>query len=267
MRVTGRLRSRGFACESRRLPTCRNRRAFSGAARDRKGLVEEADHGTLFLDEIAETSPGFQAKLLRVLQERAVRPLGANRERPVDVRIVAATHRDLRRAVAEARFREDLYYRVAVLDIAIPPLRERVAEIRPLAEHLLAKHAAAERKPDCRIGDEAHAWLETRLWPGNVRELENEIQHALALADPGDLLTRQHFSSRPPAPLQALAAPLETLPDEPLRDSVARLEALLIRRALAAHGGHRARTAKRLGIRRPDLWAIPTPIEVRKLPS
>jgi transcriptional regulator with PAS, ATPase and Fis domain len=224
------------------------RGAFSGAERDRKGLVEEAHRGTLFLDEVAETSPGFQAKLLRVLQERTVRPLGTNRERPVDLRVIAATHRDLARERREGRFREDLYYRLAVLPIHIPPLRERREDLPPLVEALLARHAEPEAPPR-GLGDGVAALLAAHRWPGNVRELENELQHALALADPGEPLALHHFSpglgcAADPLP----AGPLDGLPDEPLRDSLARLETLLIRRALAANGGRRAQTARQLGL-------------------
>jgi transcriptional regulator with PAS, ATPase and Fis domain len=231
------------------------RGAFSGAERDRKGLVEEASRGTLFLDEIAETSPGFQAKLLRVLQERSVRPVGGNREREVDLRVVAATHRDLHRAVHEGGFREDLYYRIAVLDIHIPPLRERRADIAPLADRLLERHGPGEGRARCRIGDEVRALLESHRWPGNVRELENEIQHALALAEPGETLERRHFSQRLGRDLELPpASPLAPLPDEPLRTTLARVEALLIRRALDANGGRRTDTARKLGLTREGLY-------------
>jgi len=231
------------------------RGAFSGAERDRNGLIEEANQGTLFLDEIAETSPGFQAKLLRVLQERRVRPVGANREREVDVRVVAATHRDLQRAVREGRFREDLYYRVAVLGIHIPPLRERREDVLPLADHLLERHQNTEGKPGCRLGNEIRPLLESHHWPGNVRELENEIQRALALAEPGDTLERVNFSEGLGRELESLtASPLTPLPDEPLRDTLARAEALLIRRALATNGDRRTDTARKLGLTREGLY-------------
>jgi transcriptional regulator with PAS, ATPase and Fis domain len=231
------------------------RGAFSGAERDRKGLIEEANQGTLFLDEVAETSPSFQAKLLRVLQERRVRPVGANREREVDVRVVAATHRDLRRAVREGRFREDLYYRVAVLGIHIPPLRERREDVLPLADHLLERHQNSEGKPGCRLGNEIRPLLESHHWPGNVRELENEIQRALALAEPGDILERVNFSEGLGRELESLtASPLTPLPDEPLRDTLARVEALLIRRALQANGDSRSGTARKLGLTREGLY-------------
>src|SRR5262249_42127831 len=140
------------------------RGAFTGAERDRRGLFEEADGGTLFLDEVAETTPAFQAKLLRVLQERSVRPVGGNRERPVDVRVIAATHRQLAREVAAGRFREDLFYRLAVLTLAIPPLRERLEDLRPLAQHFLVLHGRLEGKSGCRLADEALALLEAHAW-------------------------------------------------------------------------------------------------------
>jgi len=230
------------------------RGAFSGAERERRGLVEEASGGTLFLDEVAETSPAFQAKLLRVIQERVVRPLGANREREVDLRVIAATHRDLRRAVHAGSFREDLYYRLAVLPVAVPPLRERPGDLRALVEHFLARHARGDA-PAPRLAPAVWPLLAAHRWPGNVRELENEILHALALAEPGTPLERQHFSDRLCGALEPLdSLGLDALPDEPLRDTVARLEALLIRRALAAHGGRRAETARVLGLTREGLY-------------
>jgi transcriptional regulator with PAS, ATPase and Fis domain len=229
------------------------RGAFSGAERERRGLVEEASGGTLFLDEVAETSPAFQAKLLRVIQERVVRPLGANREREVDLRVIAATHRDLRRAVHAGTFREDLYYRLAVLPVAVPPLRDRPGDLRGLAEHFLARHAPAGA-PAPRIAPAVWPLLASHRWSGNVRELENEILHAIALAEPGAPLDREHFSDRLGGALEPLESAGETRPDEPLRDAVARLEALLIRRALAANGGRRADTARKLGLTREGLY-------------
>ncbi|HZO08988.1 MAG TPA: sigma 54-interacting transcriptional regulator [Myxococcota bacterium] len=231
------------------------RGAFTGAERDRRGLFEEADGGTLFLDEVAETSPAFQVKLLRVLQEQSVRPVGGNRERRVDVRVVAATHRNVAREVAAGRFREDLFYRLAVLTLSVPPLRERIDDLRPLAAHFLALHGHLEGKPGCRLSPEALALLEAHAWPGNVRELENAIQHALTFAEPGETLGREHFAERlgnalaPLGPVLAQAAQ-----DEPLRASVARVEAWLLRRALEAEGGCRAATARRLGLTREGLY-------------
>ena len=226
------------------------RGAFSGADRDRKGLVESADRGTVFLDEVGEASPGAQAKLLRVLQERRVRPLGAVEEIAVDVRFVTATHRDLLREVREGRFREDLYYRLAVLALEVPPLRERPEDVRPLVRHLIEReHRGLEVTPE--------AWrrLEVHAWPGNVRELENEVTRALALADPGEPLDAKHFSERLGASFAPIAnLPLETHPEETLRETLARVERWLVHDALRRHGGHRARTAKQLGITREGLF-------------
>ncbi|HEX5065850.1 MAG TPA: sigma 54-interacting transcriptional regulator [Myxococcota bacterium] len=231
------------------------RGAFTGAERDRRGLFEEADGGTLFLDEVAETSPAFQAKLLRVLQEQSVRPVGGNRERQIDVRVVAATHRNVAHEVAAGRFREDLFYRLAVLTLAIPPLRERIEDLRPLAAHFLALHGRLEGKPGCRLSAEALSLLEAHAWPGNVRELENAIQHALTFAEPGETLSRDHFAERLGSALAPLGPVLaQAARDEPLRASVARVEAWLLRRALEAEGGCRAATARRLGLTREGLY-------------
>jgi transcriptional regulator with PAS, ATPase and Fis domain len=231
------------------------RGAFTGAERDRRGLIEDADGGTLFLDEVAETSPAFQAKLLRVLQERSVRPVGGNRERAVDVRIVAATHQTLSREVANGRFREDLYYRLAVLTLPIPPLRERIEDLRPLAEHFLALHGRLEGKPGCRLTDEALAALEAHAWPGNVRELENTLHQALAWVEPGMPIGREQLVERLAAALAPVDRALaQASPHEPLRATVARVEAWLLRRALEAEGDCRAATARRLGLTREGLY-------------
>jgi len=231
------------------------RGAFTGAERDRRGLFEEADGGTLFLDEVAETSPAFQAKLLRVLQERSVRPVGGNRERRVDVRVVAATHRNLAREVAAGRFREDLYYRLAVLTLPIPPLRERVEDLRPLALHFLTLHGRLEGKPGCRLSEEALALLEAHAWPGNVRELENTLHQALAWAEPGATIGRAELADRLAPALAPVDRALEQAsPHEPLRTTVARVEAWLLRRALEAESGCRAATARRLGLTREGLY-------------
>ena len=161
------------------------RGSFTGAHRDRRGLFEIAGRGTLFLDEIAETSRLFQAKLLRVLQEEEVRPLGADRPRPVYARVIAATNRPLHDEAERGRFRRDLYYRLAVFPIAIPPLRARPGDILALASHFLEKYADRDEKKGCFFPAETRARLESYPWPGNVRELENQVQRAIALADPG----------------------------------------------------------------------------------
>jgi transcriptional regulator with PAS, ATPase and Fis domain len=226
--------------------------AFTGADRDKKGLFEEASGGTLFLDEIGETTPALQAKLLRVLQEREIRPVGGTRPRAVDVRLLAATNRSLRQEVSRGTFREDLYYRLAVFPIAVPPLRERPEDVVPLAEHFLASHARREDKPGCTLAPEAQQLLCSYHWPGNVRELDNEMQRALALCEPGEEIGAGLLSDR----LAAVVEPVQTAArdGESLRQTLGRIEALLIRRTLDALGGRRAATARRLGITREGLY-------------
>jgi two-component system response regulator HydG len=158
------------------------RGAFTGAIAPRRGLFEEASGGTLFLDEIGELSPSTQVRLLRVLQEGRIRPVGSNESRVVDVRVVAATNRDLGQAVRQQRFRADLYYRLDVMTIELPPLRERMEDVVPLTHHFLAKQGAKLGKPGMQIADEALARLTAYLWPGNIRELENAIERAIILA-------------------------------------------------------------------------------------
>jgi len=230
------------------------RGAYTGADRDKKGLFEAAEGGTLFLDEVGETSPSLQAKLLRALQEREVRPLGAARPRRIDVRVVAATNRSLQDEIARGAFREDLYWRLAVFHVAVPPLRERREDVVPLAEHFLRRHGARDGKPGCRLAPDAVDLLLLHAWPGNVRELENEVQRALALVEAGEAIGACALSDR----LRGALAPIEetaTAPGaETLRVQMARLEAWLIRRALAAHGGRRAATARALGVTREGLY-------------
>jgi two-component system response regulator PilR (NtrC family) len=157
------------------------RGAFTGADTNKKGLIEVAERGTIFLDEIGEMTPTMQVKLLRVLQERRFRRLGGTEEVQADIRIVAATNQDLQKGVAEGRFREDLFYRINVIPIHLPPLRDRVEDIPLLAEHFLEKYAAQMEKPVRSISQEAQEWLCAYQWPGNVRELENVIERAVAL--------------------------------------------------------------------------------------
>ncbi|HEY6723402.1 MAG TPA: sigma 54-interacting transcriptional regulator, partial [Polyangiaceae bacterium] len=158
------------------------RGAFTGASQDRPGLFEAASRGTLFLDEVAEVSPGMQVKLLRVLQEREVRRVGENKVRPVDVRVVAATNSDLEKAVADGRFRQDLYYRLKVVELVVPPLRKRRGDILPLARVLLAEAALRLNRAITEFTPQAADQLLQYAWPGNVRELENAMERAVALA-------------------------------------------------------------------------------------
>jgi Nif-specific regulatory protein len=228
------------------------RGAFTGADRDRRGLFEVADGGTLFLDEVGETSGPLQAKLLRALQEREIRPVGGTRARHVDVRVIAATNRDLRFEVASSRFRADLFWRLAVFPIAVPPLRQRPQDVLPLAEHFLRLHGEREGKAGCHFAREAAHLLLSYSWPGNVRELENEVQRALALAESGETLGPDLLSER----LKGIAEPVEggVREGETLRETLGRIESLLLRRALERNGGRRAETARRLGLTREGLY-------------
>ena len=227
--------------------------AFTGADRDKPGLFEEAHGGTLFLDEVGETPAPLQAKLLRALQEREVRPLGSTRSRPVDVRLVTASNRDLWREATRGGFRLDLYYRLAVFPIRVPPLRERAADVLPLARHFLAGLARRDGGGPGALSEEAAQLLLAHAWPGNVRELENEVERARALAGPQAELRPEHFSERlregAPAALEAGVEPGESL-----REALDRVEAWMIRRALAAHQGRRAATARCLRLTREGLY-------------
>jgi transcriptional regulator with PAS, ATPase and Fis domain len=226
--------------------------AFTGATQEKIGLVESADRGSLFLDEISETSGPFQAKLLRVLQEREVRAIGSNEARRVDVRVIAASNRDLLDEVRQGRFREDLYYRLSVFPILVPPLRERPSDIVPLAEYFLSLHGRRENKARIGLSEGAADRLTSSPWPGNVRQLENEIQRVIAIAEAGDRIEADDISLCQAAPLPDEAALPE--PGETLRESMQRLEALMLRRALEAHRGRRAATARSLGITREGLY-------------
>jgi len=217
------------------------RGAFTGAVADRRGAFQDADHGTLFLDEIGDMDLAMQAKLLRVLQDRLVHPVGG-KPVAVDVRIVAATHRDLPRAVAEGKFREDLYYRLGVVPIALPALRDRPADIVPLAEHFLALAGGAKR-----LSPDAAAALLAHPWPGNVRELRNAMERAAALVRQ-DLVTSADLAFLRPAATPA-GQQEGTLPA-----AIAQLEAEMIRRALDAAAGNRAEAARKLGITRQLLY-------------
>ncbi|MPW23986.1 response regulator [Paraburkholderia sp. CNPSo 3157] len=226
--------------------------AFTGAATERTGRIVEADGGTLFLDEIGDMPPAMQAKLLRVLQEKNVTPLGTSRTLPVDVRVVAATHRDLDAMVSAGEFRQDLLYRLNVIPLHLPPLRERIADILPLAEHFLA----AATKPAHRVmhlSAQAQRRLVGHPWPGNVRELKNAIERVCSLA-PGPAITGDDLAF-----LRGTSVPAEhvlpaDLADLPLAEAIERVERAMIVRALALASGNRADAARRLGISRQSLY-------------
>ena len=237
--------------------------AFTGADRDRKGLFEAADGGTVFLDEIGEVTPAVQVRLLRVLQEREVQPVGARAPLKVDVRIIAATNRDLRADVDAGRFREDLYYRLAVFPVELPPLRDREGDIELLAEKFRESACARHDSWVNGFTDEAMRALVRYAWPGNVRQLEHEIERAVILASPGGLIGRDELSAHvagEPSHPRPTGAPTETdldeaMPEGELKDVMAILEERFIRRCLAEHGGNRTRAAESLGISRQALQA------------
>lgn len=228
------------------------RGAFTGADRAKQGLFEAAGTGTLFLDEIAEMGLALQAKLLRVLQEREVRPVGETRSRPVLCRIVAATNRLLAHEVESGSFREDLFYRLNVFPIRLPPLRERRRDIVPLAHYFLARHGPREAKFGCHLSLATRHLLEGYHWPGNVRELENEILRALMLAKSGDLITPKLLSPKLVEILEPVAHGAR--PEETLREALERVEAWMIRRALSHNDGRKTQTAKKLGLTREGLY-------------
>ena len=225
------------------------RGAFTDAHRDHDGLFMKAQGGTVFLDEIAELSPALQAKLLRVLQEKEIRPLGATKNERVDVRVIAATNRELEERMRQGQFREDLYYRLNVIHILLPPLRERAEDILPLAEHFLS--TAAERAGK-RLAGFTQAAIKTLLgyaWPGNVRELENVIERAVALAE-GERIgvedLPQQVRERKGADVLAGAIARGL--------TLAEIEREYITRVLAAEGGNKTRAAQRLGLDRKTLY-------------
>ncbi len=221
------------------------RGAFTGADRARQGLLEAARGGTLFLDEIGDMPPGMQAKLLRVLQERKVRRVGGNEEIPVDVRVIAATHRDLPGLVREGRFREDLYYRIHVIRIDVPPLRARPEDLPEFVRHFLRRHAERMGRRVERIDPAFLEALARHDWPGNVRELENVVERAVALA-PGDALVPETL---PPEILAGSGRAPEVPPGG--FDLERHLEAerrRYMEAALRACGGVQTRAAERLGM-------------------
>ena len=223
--------------------------AFTGAKQARAGLFESADEGTLFLDEIGEMPMALQPKLLRVLQEGAVRRVGADREREINVRVIAATNRDLEREVSEGRFREDLYWRLNVIHLHIPPLRERPFDIPLLVEHFINKIAEKSGRAPLNVPPETLATLTTYSWPGNARELENVIERACALATgpnltPDDLPERVRSNGQTGALIARAKERRMTLRE---------LEKEYIVEALRMTGGNKSRAAEILGIDRRTL--------------
>jgi len=227
------------------------RGAFTGADVNKKGLIEVAEKGTIFLDEIGEMSPQVQVKLLRVLQERRFRRVGGTEEVEADIRIIAATNRDLTRMVAEGQFREDLFYRINVIPLRLPPLRERPDDIPLLAEHFTARFAGQMGKPVGSVSGAAMACLQAYAWPGNIRELENAMERAVALErSPSILVESLPDSVRPSAALAVTpAAGAEAFPSGfDLEQHVQHIEREYIAEALRRAGGVKVKAADLLGM-------------------
>lgn len=224
--------------------------AFTGAISDRAGLFREAHKGTLFLDEIGEIDKAMQVKLLRVLQEREVRPVGSDRSYPVDVRIICATNRDLKAMTQQGQFRPDLYYRVAVIPLVIPPLRDRSQDIFTLVDHFIHKHQKTERRRLKTLNLSSRQMLRRYHWPGNIRELENAVEHALAMS-------REAEISPDCFPLQVLHPDTEATPGLGSRsqgESRQDRERRQVAEALEKHDGNQTAAAKSMGISRVTLW-------------
>ena len=231
------------------------RGAFTGADNNKKGLIEVADKGTIFLDEIGEMSPMLQVKVLRVLQERKFRRVGGTEEVEADIRIIAATNRDLGKMVADGGFREDLYYRINVIPVRVPPLRERAADVSILADHFVARYAEQMKKPITGISGAAMASLTAYSWPGNVRELENAIERAVALERTPSILLEslpETVRGTAPSPRDASGGDRRSggLPDKgfDLEQHVQHLEREYIAEALRRSNGVKVKAAELLGM-------------------
>lgn len=222
--------------------------AFTGARQNRKGIFEAADAGTIFLDEIGDITPATQLKLLRVLQEREVVRLGENRPRKIDVRVIAATHRDIKKCVAEKSFREDLYYRLIVVEIEIPPLRARQEDIIPLARYFTKKMGRKFKMSNLKLSPQCLEHLQRYPWPGNIRELENALERAAVYSRDG-VIRPEHLP-----PIVAQSSPLQTIQSEKTPMTLAELEKQYIRAVLEQTGQNRSQAATILGISPTTLW-------------
>jgi transcriptional regulator with GAF, ATPase, and Fis domain/Tfp pilus assembly protein PilF len=242
------------------------RGAFTGAVNDSHGVIRTAAGGTLFLDEVGDLPLDVQPKLLRFLQEGEIQPLGEQRPSKVDVRIIAATNTDLEEMVAQGRFREDLYYRLNVIRLRVPPLRERRSEIPTIVNYYVNHYAAKFGRKDIQITPQAVDLLMVSDWPGNVRQLCNEIQRTVARAEDGTIITPEHLSpelkrtSSPTTPSAAAAASIASLPSSNLQstgtlaDALAEVERRMISDALRRHNGNISRAARELGLTRRGLY-------------
>jgi transcriptional regulator with PAS, ATPase and Fis domain len=223
--------------------------SFTGAVKDKKGLFKIADGGSLFLDEVGETSPNFQVKLLRVLEDGTFRRVGGTEEQRIDVRIIAASNKELAQLVQQDHFRRDLYYRLKVIPIHLPPLRKRIPDIKPLAEHFVHRYANRMGRKRISLSAEAIDRLQTHTWPGNVRELENAIERALIFCQ-GEKIEASDL------PLEACTPAVEQLdPEKNFADMTLRTtEKVHILRVLQHCQWNRSRAARELGIGYNTLW-------------
>jgi two-component system, NtrC family, response regulator HupR/HoxA len=236
------------------------RGAFTGALRDKEGLFEVADTGTFFLDELGEMSPAMQVKLLRVLQDGTFMPVGATKPKRVNVRVVGATHRNLEEMVSKGTFREDLYYRLAVVNVRLPPLRERHGDVPRLVEYFLRSFADRSGKPMRTLDADAMQRLESYQWPGNIRQLENEIQRALVMSgNSAEKISTEHLSPQVASsnPFNAPGSHSSVGPsgEVKLKDALEHLERQMIVDTLKRCGGNKSEAARQLGVSRSNLIA------------
>ncbi len=226
--------------------------AFTGALRDKPGLIEEAGGGTFFLDEVGDLGFPLQAKLLRVLQEREIRRIGETRTRPVDVRFISATNKDLEREVSSGRFREDLYYRLRIVTIDVPPLRERPDDLELLLHHFIARYGEKIGRPRVYFTPRVLETLLAYAWPGNVRELQNEVQRCLILCGNEGIVRVEHLSPRLNPGRSPGPAPESFNFFEAKADFVRRF----LGQALRRHENNKARTAEEIGLSRQALFKL-----------
>jgi transcriptional regulator with PAS, ATPase and Fis domain len=225
--------------------------AFTGAVRDKPGLIEEADGGTFFLDEVGDLSLYLQAKLLRLLEEKDIRRIGENRSRPVNVRFVSATNKNIEEEIKRGQFREDLYYRLKIIAIEFPPLRERKEDLFFLLNHFLEKYSTQMGRERPYLSPRALESLMSYSWPGNVRELQNEIRRCLILAGEDDIITEEHLSPRiSPQPESAKVSPYNFL------EARAEFEKRFLNQALARWNYNRGKTAEEIGLSRQGLFKL-----------
>jgi DNA-binding NtrC family response regulator len=222
--------------------------AFTGATARKKGRVELADGGTIFLDEIGDISSSVQTKLLRLLQEKEISRLGSTESIKVDVRVITATNRDLEKAIIENHFREDLYYRLNVIPIFLPPLRERIEDVPALADHFIKRYSAANHKSVTGMSEEALQLCMSYSWPGNVRELENAIENAIVLGE-GEIILPEHLPFTLASRAHAGAATGSFINAGPsYREKMEAAEKMVLEDAIRKAGGNKSEAAKRLGI-------------------